>query len=109
MNRIDGLLNSNQNIREIIIYSIDTDRKLILEGKNSTFNFSSSKNEEKIMFKKIYFPFLMEVKTWPICTIVGQSIGAAIVFTIALFTFVMLFLFELQELRKKEFGSCQQQ
>jgi alpha-1,2-mannosyltransferase len=81
---VDGLLR-RPRISRIIIYSIDTDRDSILDGKNKTFNFSPSIYEKKIEFRKIHFSFLMEPKTWPIGTIIGQSIGASIVFMIALF------------------------
>jgi len=80
---VDGLLR-RPRVTRIVIYSIETDRESILDAKNKTFNFSPSIYEKKIEFRKIIFPFLMEPKTWPIATIIGQSLGAAIVLTIAL-------------------------
>ena len=82
---IDGLLRKPR-VSKIVIYSIDTDRDSILLAKNKTFNFSPSIGESKIEFRKLRFAFLMEAKTWPVATIIGQSVGAAIVFLFGLVT-----------------------
>ena len=80
---VEGLLRKPR-VGKVVIYSIDTDRESILAAKNKTFNFSPSIFESKIEFRKLNFSFLMEAKTWPLATIIGQSVGAAIVFIVGL-------------------------
>ena len=80
---VDGLLRKPK-VSKIVIYSIDTDREAILQAKNKTFNFSPNIYESKIEFRPLSFGFLMEAKTWPIATIIGQSIGASMMFVIGL-------------------------
>ena len=36
-------------------------------------------NKDKLEFRRIFFPFLLEPKTWPIATLLGQSIGSFII------------------------------
>lgn len=82
---IDGILASvdPKNTR-VIIYSVDEDRESMMRKRNATFGFSAKENDKIVEIKKIFFPSLLEPKTWPIATIMGQSIGSVIVLLVAL-------------------------
>jgi len=81
---VEGLINRPE-VANVIIYSISVDRENILKSRNETFNFNPNKNDGKIVFRRLYFPFLLESRTYPIATIFGQSIGSVIVLLSGLF------------------------
>jgi alpha-1,2-mannosyltransferase len=82
---IDGILGSaDPNNTRVIIYSVDDDRESMMRKRNATFGFSAHENDKIVEIKKIFFASLLEPKTWPIATIIGQSIGSVIVLLVAL-------------------------
>jgi alpha-1,2-mannosyltransferase len=82
---IDGLI-GRKDVERIIIYSIDVDKKEILQGRNKAFNFKENLGDSKIQFKKLSFVGLLDPSTWPIATVFAQSLGSVIVLLSALFT-----------------------
>lgn len=84
---IDGILGSvDPNNTRVIVYSVDDDRESMMRKRNSTFGLSSQEHDKIVEIKKIFFASLLEPKTWPIATIIGQSVGSVIVLLVALMT-----------------------
>jgi alpha-1,2-mannosyltransferase len=82
---VDGLLD-REDIKSIVIFSLDTDRVKILRDRHETFNLKSKPSDSKIIFKKLYFSTLLEPRSYPIATIFGQSLGSIIVLLSGLLT-----------------------
>jgi alpha-1,2-mannosyltransferase len=74
---INGLVQRSE-IKQITVYSLETDRNELLESRKKTFNIAC--DDSKIVFRKLHFSFLLEPTTYPIATIFGQSLGSIIVF-----------------------------
>ena len=81
---VEGLIRKPE-VSKVIIYSLDTDRDPILKSRDETFNFRPSKDDRKIDFRMLRFPYLLEPRNYPIATIFGQSVGSIIVLLSGLF------------------------
>ena len=68
----------------LVVYSIHVDRSDVLRKVYETFGLPRFKHPERIVFLPVYFPILLEARTWPVATLLGQSVGAAMSFIASL-------------------------